>query len=182
MSNWHDVAVLVESLEQQVVAAISDYGPMPDDERAQALLDEATAAFRKLHEYAESKTSEALPPPPTIEAKLQHADNVPAIFAEFAAIAGVDEDIFRTSSHAPRAVAARAAIAWTLRHGVKYEAAAPSWPTFARVVGSVSHSTLIAASYRSQDCPHLVSKLFDYCDAHGIATNPRPDWARKEVA
>jgi hypothetical protein len=178
MSSWHDVAVLVESLEQQVVAAIGDYGPMPDDEQAQAMLDEATNAFRKLHSYAESKTVEALPPPPKIEAKIQHADNVPAIFAEFAAIAGVDEDIFRTSSHAPRAVAARAAIAWVLRHGVKYETV-PSWPMFARVVGSVNHSTLIAASYRSQDCPHLVSKLFAYCDAHGIATNPRPDWAKE---
>lgn len=184
MSNWHDVAVLAESFEQQAMAAIKDYGPMPDDEQAQALLGQATFAFRRLHNYAEGKLVQqaiAAVPEMQSETRLQTVGDVPGMFALFVGVAGVDCDVFRTKSRAAELVAARCAISWVLRHGVKYRVL-PSWPDLTSAVGASGHATLITASYRAMETPNLIGKMLDACESHGIATNPRPDWARKEVA
>jgi hypothetical protein len=181
MSNWHDVAVLAESFEQQAMAAIKDYGPMSGDEQAQALLGQATFAFRRLHNYAEGKlVQQAIAEVPVAQSqiRLQTVGDVPGMFALFVGIAGVDCDVFRTKSRAAELVAARCAISWVLRHGVKYRVL-PSWPDLAIAVGAPGHATLITASYRAMDTPNLIRKMLDACDAHGIATHPRPDWAKE---
>ena len=85
----------------------------------------------------------------------------------------------------------RAAIQWVLRNGVVL----PDRPTL-NEIGAVTaftvpfsddkHSTVLSGVKRTKtdvEIQALVTRLLDYCDANGIKTHPRPDWAkRKEVA
>jgi hypothetical protein len=185
MSNWYEVAILAESMQQQVQAALHDYGPIPKDEKARALIGQATYAMGQLHDHATKKIAEMNAPKgitkPAIMPKValaQTYDDLPKLFMMFASVAGVDTDVFTQSSRAEVLSDARAAIAWMMYYGVAYRVQ-PSWPELARTVRSNNHSTLISASYRSQDSSHLISKMFDVCEEHAIATRKRPAWAKE---
>jgi chromosomal replication initiation ATPase DnaA len=186
MSNWYEVSVVAESFEQQLDAALTDYGPIPSDEQAQARLSQVKYALRGLAEYASSK---AIPPtpqlvvestPPTVTG-VAKASEIKSVFRILANVASVTNEVFVSRSRAASLVAARRAISWMLYDGVWFTVP-PSFPQVAKAVGLNCHTNIMALRNSADQAAPLVRRMYDECERRGIKTHPRPSWARKEQA
>jgi len=182
MSDWKSVAVAAEAMQIAVEAALLEYGPVDNDERAKAIVGQATHALGSLHKYATSQDWATMKhETPTQGAEVNacptqaEIGNVLDILAK---VADVPSDVFKYKSRAIGYVAARSALSWMLYNGVKF-VVPPSWPELARMVGTNQHSTLITAARRAPSFGPLVGKMYNECKSRGIETHPRPDWAKE---
>jgi hypothetical protein len=178
MSNWYEVSIVAEAIQQQLEAALSEYGPVPGDQQAQAYVSQAKFALGKLSDYASTKYVQKTPTAP-ISGKVK-TNQVPELIAAMCAVADVPVTVFNDHSRARNLVAARSALAWMLHEGVAFEIP-PSFPEMCVWFGMLStrHTTLVSAKRRAELAAHLVTAMYDECDRLGIRTNPRPDWAKE---
>ena len=179
MSNWYEVSVVAESFQQQLIASLSEYGPIPADQQAQAFVSQAKFALGKLADYAATRYTERTPTEP-ICGKVK-SNQVPDLIAVMCAVADVPVTVFNDHSRARNLVAARSALSWMMHEGVAFEIP-PSFPQMCVWFGMLPtrHTTFVSAKRRAELAAHLVTAMYDECDRLGIRTNPRPDWARKE--
>jgi hypothetical protein len=70
------------------------------------------------------------------------------------------------------------AIAWMLRRGIAFPVV-PSLPEIADAMGYLSHTSALKAIRDGSKNVEHVARIYDYMAKHGIATNPRPDWAKE---
>lgn len=88
---------------------------------------------------------------------------------------GIQRAMLYHRSSAPMA----SAVAWMLRRGFPFPVP-PSLPEIADAMGYLSHTSALSAIRDGAKNAEHVARIYDYLDAQGIRTNPRPDWARKE--
>ncbi len=186
MSDWYEVAVVAESFQQQLEAALAEYGPVPQDERAKALIGQAAFALGTLSDYAATKGQpEPKPagatPRPLGSVQRVRVNEIPTVIEMLFGVADITQRAFVSKTRALGVVAARRAIAWMLYEGIEYEVK-PSLPDLAVLLGMspTGHATLVGQKKRAELHAELAARMYDECDRLGIKTNPRPDWARKE--
>lgn len=178
MSNWYEVAVVAEAMQQQLEAALSEYGPVPNDEQARAYVVQAKFALGKLSDYAATKAEPQTPLPPPIGGKVKPSQ-VPELIQALCGVADVPVTVFLDHRRARNLVAARSSLAWMLHDGVAFEIQ-PSFPEMSAWLGMLpsKHSTLVRAKHRAELAAPLVKAMYDECERRGIKTHPRPDWAK----
>lgn len=177
MSNWQTVAIIAESLEQQVNAAIGDLDSVRTDDKAIGFFKQTTHALRSLCLHARERENFVLE---VKFGKVRLADAGP-IVTELCDVADVSSELFLMRTKAKVEVSARSALAWMMRNGITF-VHPPSWTDVARMFDIDSHSTVCKVAQEAHRHADLVRAMFDRCEKKGIPTNPRPDWARKEVA
>ena len=177
MSNWHAIAIIAESLEQQVNAALGELDTVQNDDKANGCFKQTTHGLRSLCLHARERENFVLE---VKFGKVRLADAGP-IVTELCDVADVSSDLFLMRTKAKVEVSARSALAWMMRNGVAF-VHPPSWTDVARMFDIDSHSTVCKVAQEAPKYAYLVRAMFDRCEKKGIPTNPRPDWARKEVA
>jgi hypothetical protein len=70
------------------------------------------------------------------------------------------------------------AVAWMLRRGIAFPVP-PSLPEIADAMGYLSHTSALNAIRDGSKNVEHVARIYYYMAKHGIATNPRPEWAKE---
>jgi len=90
------------------------------------------------------------------------------------AAVGVMPGVLSNRKCAPHAQA----IVYMLREGIRFPVQPSLWEVSDAML-YLSHASVVGAMNRASKNGGLVAKMFDYLNAHGIATHPRPDWAKE---